>query len=85
MDGRKVRAAGASLVVAALMGLAAAPALAAPGVSVTAVSSLKAGATAGTLAGTVTNETGREARAARSTTTRRSRLSRTACSPATAA
>jgi hypothetical protein len=59
MDSRRVRAAGASLVTVALMGLAAAPALAAPGVSVSAVSSLKAGATAGTLTGKVVNDTSR--------------------------
>ena len=59
MDGRRVRAAGASLVTVALMGLAASPALAAPGVSVSAVSSLKAGATAGTLTGKVVNDTGK--------------------------
>lgn len=57
MDVRRVRAAGASLVTVALMGLAASPAFAAPGVSVSAVSSLKAGATAGTLTGKVVNDT----------------------------
>ena len=66
MDVRRVRAAGASLVTVALMGLAASPALAAPGVSVSAVSSLKAGATAGTLTGKVVNDTGNARRAARS-------------------
>ena len=50
----------------ALLGLVAAPALAAPGVAVSAVSSLKAGATAGTLRGTVVNDTEpRDARAGR--------------------
>jgi hypothetical protein len=56
MDVRRVRAAGASLVAVALMGLVASPALAAPGVAVSAVSSLKAGATAGTLTGKVVND-----------------------------
>jgi hypothetical protein len=59
MEGRKVRATGAALVTLALSGLAAGPALAAPGVSVSTVSSLKAGATAGTLTGTVLNRTSR--------------------------
>ncbi len=62
MDVRRVRAAGASLVTVALMGLAASPALAAPGVSVSAVSSLKAGATAGTLTGKVVNDTNKATR-----------------------
>ena len=58
MDVRRVRAVGASLVtVAADWGWPPRPALAAPGVSVSAVSSLKAGATAGTLTGTVVNDT----------------------------
>ena len=61
MDGRRVRAAGASLVAVALTGLAAAPALAAPGVTVSELSSLKAGASAGTLSGTVLNRTNRAA------------------------
>jgi hypothetical protein len=63
MDVGRVRAAGASLIAAGLMGLAASPALAAPGVSVSAVSSLKAGATAGTLTGKVVNDTNRATRA----------------------
>jgi hypothetical protein len=58
MDVGRVRAVGASLITAGLMGLAASPALAASGVSVSAVSSLKAGATAGTLTGKVVNDTG---------------------------
>ncbi|WP_028058034.1 M1 family aminopeptidase [Candidatus Solirubrobacter pratensis] len=59
MEGRKVRATGAALLTLALSGLAAGPALAAPGVSVSTVSSLKGGATAGTLTGTVLNRTSR--------------------------
>ncbi len=55
---------GASLAAVAALGLAAAPAaLAAPGVSVSSVSSLKAGATAGTLSGTVVNDSNRATRA----------------------
>ena len=44
-------------------GFAASPALAAPGVSVSALSSLKAGATAGTLSGKVVNDSSRATRA----------------------
>jgi hypothetical protein len=62
MDVRRVRAAGASLITVAVMGLAASPALAAPGVSVSEVSSLKAGATAGTLTGKVVNDTNKSSR-----------------------
>jgi hypothetical protein len=63
MDGRRGRALSASLAAVAALGLAAAPAaFAAPGVSVSSVSSLKAGATAGTLSGTVTNDTGKARR-----------------------
>jgi hypothetical protein len=56
MDGRRMRAAGASLLAVAAMGAAAAPALAAPSVSVSTLSSLKAGAKAGTLSGSVRND-----------------------------
>src|SRR4051794_5806944 len=63
MDVARVRAAAASLVTMAVLGVAASPALAAPGVSVSALSSLKAGATAGTLTGTVVNDTARAKRA----------------------
>jgi Peptidase family M1 domain len=63
MDVGRVRAAGASLVTLALLGLAASPALAAPGVSVSELSSLKAGANAGTLTGKVVNDSGRATRA----------------------
>ena len=62
MDVEKVRAAGASLVTLALLGLGATPALAASGVSVSALSSLKAGTTAGTLSGTVVNDSGHATR-----------------------
>src|SRR4051812_33709906 len=63
MDGRHRRALGAAVFTLAL-GLATAPAaLAKPGVAVTSLSSLKAKATAGTLHGTVINETGRATRA----------------------
>jgi hypothetical protein len=57
MDGRRMRAAGASLVAVGLLGLAASPALAAPTVSVSTLSSLKTGAKAGTLSGSVHNDT----------------------------
>ena len=61
MEGFKRAGAGALLTVAVL---AAAPAAAhAAGVGVTQISSLPAGATAGTLTGVVTNESGRAARA----------------------
>jgi len=63
MDVARVRAGCASLVTVALLGLVASPALAAPGVSVSAVSSLQAGATAGTLTGKVVNDTDRATRA----------------------
>jgi hypothetical protein len=61
MDGRTVRAAAASLVAVALTGIAASPALASSGVTVTSVSSLKG--SAGTLTGKVYNDTGRSRRA----------------------
>ncbi len=64
MDVGRVRAVGASLITVGLMGLAASPALAAPGVSVSAVSSLSQGATAGTLTGKVVNDSGRAANSA---------------------
>ena len=57
MDGRRLRAAGASLLTVGLVGLAASPALAAPTVSVSTLSSLKAGAKAGKLSGSVHNDT----------------------------
>src|SRR6478609_9613716 len=53
------RAAGAAVVSIALSGLAAAPALASPGVTVGSVGSLAAGARAGTVGGSVLNRTGR--------------------------
>jgi hypothetical protein len=59
MDVRRVRATGAALVTVALAGLAATPASASPGVTVSTLSSLKAGRTAGTLGGKVINRTGR--------------------------
>src|SRR4051812_41668548 len=62
MDGRRRRAMSASLVTVTALGLAAAPAALASGVSVASLSSLRAGANAGTLTGTVANQ------AARSTT-----------------
>ena len=62
MDVGRVRAAGASLVTLALLGLGATPALAASGVSVSALSSLKAGTTAGTLSGAVVNDSGHATR-----------------------
>ncbi len=64
MDVGRVRAVGASLITVGLMGLAASPALAASGVSVSAVSSLKKGATAGTLSGKVVNDSSRAAKSA---------------------
>ena len=57
MKHSKVRAGGVALVSVALAGLAASPALASPGVTVGSLSSLKAGATAGTLGGQVVNRT----------------------------
>src|ERR1700754_855229 len=58
MDGRRRRAVGASLFTIAALALAAAPAAwAAPGVSVSEISSLKAGASSGTLSGKVINDT----------------------------
>ena len=60
MDGRIRRATGVALVT---LGVFATPAVAAPGVSVSSLSSLKAGATAGTLHGTVVNDTGKATRA----------------------
>src|SRR3954452_16771632 len=57
MEGRRVRALSASVAVLGLLGFAAAPAMASPNVLVSKVSSLKAGATAGTLQGTVVNKT----------------------------
>src|SRR4051794_6095689 len=59
MNGLKKRAASAALVSIALSGLAAAPALATPGVTVGSVSSLAAGARAGTVEGNVLNRTAR--------------------------
>src|SRR6478736_5804929 len=59
MNGSKVRAAGVALVSVAMAGLAASPALASSGVTVGSVSSLKAGAKAGTLRGEVINRTGK--------------------------
>src|SRR5829696_8278369 len=61
MEGRRGRAAGAALLTVAALALPAAPALAA-GISVSEISSLPAGAKAGTLRGTVINETGRAVR-----------------------
>jgi hypothetical protein len=58
MEGLKVRAAGVALVSVALAGLSASSALAAPGVTVGSLSSLAAGAKAGTLHGAVVNRTG---------------------------
>ena len=49
MDVGRVRATGAALFTVALWGLGRSPALAAPGVAVSQLSSLKAGAKAGTL------------------------------------
>ena len=62
MKGSKVRAAGVALVSVALAGLAASPALASPGVTVGSVSSLEAGAKAGTLRGEVVNRTDQRGR-----------------------
>ena len=57
MNGLKVRAAGVALASVMVAGLAASPALAAQGVTVGSLSSLKAGATSGTLGGQVVNRT----------------------------
>src|SRR5262245_65662260 len=59
MDFRRARAIGAALTTFALAGALAAPAMASPGVTVSTLSSLKAGRTAGTLTGKVINRTGR--------------------------
>src|SRR5262245_38067747 len=59
MHRNKVRAAGVALVGFALVGPVASPALASPGVTVSSLSSLAAGAKAGTLRGQVANRTGR--------------------------
>src|SRR3954467_15544988 len=59
MDVRRGRATGAALVTVALAALTAAPALASPGVTVSTLSSLQAGRTAGTLGGKVINRTDR--------------------------
>jgi hypothetical protein len=58
-----VRAVGAALTTVALAGVVAAPALASPGVTVSTLSSLQAGRTAGTLGGKVINRTGEAATA----------------------
>ena len=58
MNVLKVRAAGVALVSVLATGLAASPALASSGVTVGSVSSLKAGAKAGTVGGEVVNRTG---------------------------
>ncbi|WP_081686092.1 M1 family aminopeptidase [Candidatus Solirubrobacter pratensis] len=58
MEGLKVRAGGVALVSVALAGLAASSALASPEVTVGSLSSLEAGAKAGTLRGEVVNRTG---------------------------
>jgi hypothetical protein len=63
MEGRTLRAAGALLAVVALGALTAGPALAAPHVTVGSLSSLKAGARAGTLHGIVVNRSNRAAHA----------------------
>src|SRR3954454_14741693 len=63
MEGRTRRALGASVAVLGLLGVSAAPALASPHMNVSKVSSLKAGAMAGTLHGTVVNKTARAANA----------------------
>src|SRR3954453_4201899 len=57
MKGRRGRAVGASIAVVGLLGVSAGSALAAPNMLVSKVSSLKAGASAGTLHGTVVNKT----------------------------
>src|SRR3954454_20196902 len=63
MEGRTRRALGASVAVLGLLGVSAAPALASPHMNVSKVSSLKAGAMAGTLHGTVVNKTASTANA----------------------
>src|SRR3954451_24503208 len=63
MEGLTGRALGASMAVVGLLGVAAGPALAWPRLNVSKVSSLKAGATAGTLHGTVVNKTASASRA----------------------
>src|SRR4051794_12102987 len=63
MNGRRGRAVGASIAVLGLLGVSAGPALASPNMLVSKVSSLKAGATAGTLHGTVVNKTASASRA----------------------
>src|SRR3954453_3100597 len=55
MDGRSRRALSASLVTMAALGLATAPAALASGVTISSLSSLKAGASTGTLSGNVVN------------------------------
>ena len=62
MDRRNGRRAVCAALIA--LGVVAAPAQAAPGVSVSSLSSLQAGTTAGTLHGTVVNDTGKAKRAA---------------------
>ena len=59
MEGRGVRATGAAVAAVALVALGAGPALAAPHITVGSVSSLKPGARAGTLHGTVVNRSNR--------------------------
>ncbi len=63
MEGLKVRAGGVALVSVVLAGLAAGPVLASPRVTVGSLSSLKAGARAGTLRGEVVNRGGHAVRA----------------------
>src|SRR5688572_23270196 len=62
MDRRTGRRALSAALIA--LGVLAAPAQAAPGVAVSSLSSLPAGTTAGTLHGTVVNDTGQAKRAA---------------------
>src|SRR5690242_1153508 len=63
MDVRRARAIGAALTTFALAGSLAAPALASPGVTVSTLSSLRAGQSAGTLGGKVINRTSKAATA----------------------
>ena len=63
MDGRGIRSLGAAALAMAAIGLTAPAAFGATGVSVSSVSSLKAGAKAGTLTGKVINDTDRAERA----------------------
>src|SRR3954469_12899143 len=63
MDGRRRRALSASLVTMAAVALATAPAALASGVTVASLSSLKAGASAGTLRGQVANQAAKGTRA----------------------